>query len=54
MMLSDDGHQVGEIDRRIKVEVRIHELSTKLVRELLIVVVVRAFSSTTRTIMARS
>ena len=33
-MLSDGGHQVGEIDRRIKVEGRIHELSTKLVREL--------------------
>ena len=40
-MLSDDGHQVGEIDRRIKVEGRIHELSTKLVRELSVAVVFR-------------
>jgi hypothetical protein len=53
-MLSDDGHQVGEIDRRIEVEVRIHELSTKLVRELPVAVVLRCLSSTARTTMARS
>src|SRR6185437_16308373 len=41
VMLSDDGHQVGEIDRGIKVEVRIHELITKLVRELPVAVVLR-------------
>ena len=41
VMLSDDGNQVGEIDRRIRVEVRSHELSTKLVRELPVSVVLR-------------
>jgi hypothetical protein len=41
VMLSDDGHQVGEVDRRIEVEVRIHELSTKFVRELPVAVVLR-------------
>ena len=33
-MLSDHGHEVGEIDRRVEIEVRIDEHGMELLREL--------------------